>query len=319
MASLFPGFEYDIFISYRHNDNRAGGVTEFVEHLKAELAATIKEPLSIYFDSNPHDGLLENHDVDKSLERKLNCLIFIPIISQTYCDPKSFAWQHEFVAFNKLAKEDSLGRDVLLSNGNVASRILPIKIHELDANDTAAIEAEIGGVLRAIEFIYKEPGVNRPLKVTDKKKENQNHTDYDNQVNKVANAIKEIISGIKSTGKSSNSFSAHRQEQTHEIRKVGLAHSRRKKKMSWIALVALAAITVLCYFLYTTNKHLPTIDDIDKSIAVLPFVNISDDPNQEFFCDGLTEEIISQLSNVQNLTVISRRSSMSFKGTRKKS
>ncbi len=91
MPSILPGFEYDIFISYRHNDNRNGGVTEFVEYLKAELAATIKEPLSIYFDTNPHDGLLENHDVDKSLEGKLKCLIFIPIISQTYCDPKIIA------------------------------------------------------------------------------------------------------------------------------------------------------------------------------------------------------------------------------------
>lgn len=316
MASLLPNYEYDIFISYRHNDNRTGGVTEFVEHLKAELAATIKEPLSIYFDTNPHDGLLENHDVDKSLERKLKCLIFIPIISQTYCDPKSFAWQHEFVPFNKLAKEDSLSRDVVLSNGNVASRILPVKIHELDAEDTAIIEQEIGGVLRAIEFIYKEPGVNRPLKITDKKEDNQNHTDYHNQVNKVANAIKEITSGIKSTNRDSNSFSDPQKEQTNKLRKVGLAHSR-KKTMRWMAAVALAAIAVLAYFLLTFNKQLTTLEEIDKSIAVLPFVNISDDPDQEFFCDGLTEEIISQLSNVQNLTVISRSSSMSFKGTRK--
>ncbi len=65
--------------------------------------------------------------------------------------------------------------------------------------DKAVIESEIGGVLRGIEFIYKEPGVNRPLKVTDKKEENQNHTDYSNQLNKVANAIKEIITALKNS------------------------------------------------------------------------------------------------------------------------
>ena len=123
MLSILPNFEYDIFISYRHNDNRSGWVTEFVKALQEELAATIKEPVSVYFDTTPHDGLLETHNVDKSLEGKLKCLIFIPILSQTYCDPKSFAWQHEFVAFNKLAKEDQFGRDIRLSNGNVASRI----------------------------------------------------------------------------------------------------------------------------------------------------------------------------------------------------
>ena len=198
MPSIIPDFEYDIFISYRHKDNKGDHwVTQFVTALKAELEATFKEDISIYFDTNPHDGLLETHNVDKSLEGKLKCLIFIPIISQTYCDTKSFAWQHEFVAFNKLAKEDQFGRDIKLSNGNVASRILPIKIHDLDAEDKSLIENEIGGVLRAIEFIYKEAGVNRPLKSSDSKTDNQNKTDYRNQVNKVANAIKEIITALK--------------------------------------------------------------------------------------------------------------------------
>ncbi len=133
MPSILPDYEYDIFISYRHNDNLDGWVSNFVANLEKELRGTIKEPLTLYFDKNPHDGLHETHNVDKSLEGKLKCLIFIPIISQTYCDPKSFAWQHEFVAFNKLAQGDELGRDITLYNRNVASRILPVKIHELDA------------------------------------------------------------------------------------------------------------------------------------------------------------------------------------------
>src|SRR5882762_859780 len=174
MPSQINGYEYDIFISYRHNDNRSGWVTEFVKALQEELAATIKDSVSVYFDINPHDGLLETHSVDKSLEGKLKCLIFIPIISQTYCDPKSFAWQHEFCAFNRLAKEDQFGRDIKLSNGNVASRILPIKIHGLDAQDKALLEKELCGVFREIEFIYKEAGVNRPLKSDDRKEDNLN-------------------------------------------------------------------------------------------------------------------------------------------------
>ena len=141
MASILPGFEYDIFISYRHNDNRSGWVTEFVSALQEELAATLKEPVSVYFDTNPHNGLLETHNVDKSLEGKLKCLIFIPIISQTYCDSKSFAWQYEFTVFNKMVKEDQFGRDIRLSSGNVASRILPIKIHDLDPEDRTLLES----------------------------------------------------------------------------------------------------------------------------------------------------------------------------------
>ena len=198
MSSSVSGYEYDIFISYRQKDNKYDGwVSEFVENLKRELEATFKEDISVYFDINPHDKLLETYDVNASLKEKLKCLIFIPIISQTYCDAKSFAWQYEFVAFNKFAKTDKLGRDIKLISGNVASRILPVKIHDIDMEDKTLLENELGVVLRAVDFIYTEPGINRPLKPSDNKIENQNKTEYRNQLNKLANAIKEIIGSIK--------------------------------------------------------------------------------------------------------------------------
>ncbi len=50
------------------------------------------------------------------------------------------------------------------------------------------------------------------------------------------------------------------------------------------------------------------------SIAVLPFVNMSDDPKQEYFSDGITEEIITALSKTPKLFVIARNSSFTYKG-----
>jgi adenylate cyclase len=50
------------------------------------------------------------------------------------------------------------------------------------------------------------------------------------------------------------------------------------------------------------------------SIAVLPFVNASDDPKQEYFSDGISEDIITDLSKLGGLMVISRNSSFSYKG-----
>ena len=136
MASLFPGYEYDIFISYRQKDNKGDRwVSEFVEALKTELESIFKEEISVYFDINPRDGLLETHDVDASLKKKLKCLILIPVISRTYCDPDSFAWKNEFKAFIEQASHDQFGLKVTLPSGNVASRVLPVRIHDLDSDD----------------------------------------------------------------------------------------------------------------------------------------------------------------------------------------
>lgn len=197
MSSLLPGYEYDIFISYRQKDNRSDQwVTHFVQALREELDATFKESISIYFDSNPHDGLLETHDVDGSLKEKIKCLVFIPIVSQTYCDPKSFAWQKEFRSFVEFAKGDQFGLDIKLGNGNVAKRVLPVRIHEIDEADKKLFEDVIGGVLRPVDFIYKSPGVNRPLKASDIPERNLNRTIYGDQINKIANSLKDIVNAV---------------------------------------------------------------------------------------------------------------------------
>ena len=285
MPSLIPGYHSDIFISYRHKDNKGDRwVTEFVSALKTELEATFKEDISIYFDSNEYDGLLETHIVDKSLESKLKSLIFIPILSQTYCDTKSFAWQHELCAFNKVAKEDQFGRDIRLNNGNVASRILPIKIHDLDTHDIAVFTNELGGILRSIEFIFKSPGVNRPLRADDRREDNLNRLSYRDQMNKVANAIKEITNGIRFPDRPGQSGN-----QGGEPSPLPIAAIEEK----------------------------PASGLNDKSIAVLPFVSLAQDASQDYFADGITENILVQLASLKNLRAISRTSIMRYKKTTK--
>ena len=52
----------------------------------------------------------------------------------------------------------------------------------------------------------------------------------------------------------------------------------------------------------------------DASIAVLPFANMSGDPGQEYFSDGISEELLNQLARIPSLRVIARTSSFAFKG-----
>jgi len=311
MSSLIPGYEYDIFISYRQKDNKGDRwVSEFVEALTTELESTFKEEISIYFDINPHDGLLETHDVDASLKEKLKCLIFIPIISRTYCDPKSFAWEYEFKAFVEQASHDQFGLKIKLPDGNVAGRVLPVTIYDLDSMDIKECESVLGGMLRGVEFIYKEPGVNRPLTPNDDENKNLNRTKYRNQINKVANAVKEIVEGIKNPGVKSQTVAT-----------IITGIKPEKKKMSWRKTAVTAAIMISALILFLLII-LPLIRSStgassanDKSIAVLPFANLSNDPEQEYFTDGMVDEIIDRLFKIGDLKVISRTTSMSYKNT----
>lgn len=301
MSSLLPGYEYDIFISYRQKDNRYDGwVTEFVQNLKKELDATIKEDVSIYFDENPHDGLLETHHVDKSLERKLKCLIFIPILSRTYCDPTSYAWNQEFLPFRDQSKSDSLGPEVRLRNGNVASRILPVRIHDLEEKDKALFEKETGSVLRAVDFIFRSAGVNRPLRSKDDELKEITHTAlYRDQINKAANAVSELLAAMTSTAPAES-----REGKGRVIQE--LSGVRLKKRKRFLSIASLVILVLAVVFLLNYEKWLPEPEL--KSIAVLPFKNLSPDPKDQYLADGFHEEVINRLYLQKNLLVIAPQS-----------
>ena len=316
MPSIIEGYYYDIFISYRQKDNKHDGwVTKFVDNLKGELEATFKEDVSVYFDENPHDRLQETHNVDKSLEGKLKCLILIPILSLTYCDPNSYAWQYEFLAFNKLAKEDHFGRDIKLRNGNFANRILPIRIHDLEQEDIKLFEKETGSVLRALDFVFKtSTGVSRPLKVSeDHPNDNLNKTFYGDQINKVAHAIKEIILGMKSESvqvvKEKTQTRVTFDETIIEEKRAELKKSvisPNNKLISTLAIIAiLIAAGILLYPKIFKRDKFEDIRDADGriSIAVMPFENHTRDTTLNWFGRGISSLIINGLGNSSELAV----------------
>jgi tetratricopeptide (TPR) repeat protein len=311
MASIVNGYEYDIFISYRQKDNKGDRwVSEFVEALRTELESTFKEEINVYFDINPHDGLLETHDVDASLKEKLRCLIFIPIISRTYCDEQSFAWKYEFKAFIEQASHDQFGLKVKLSDGNIANRVLPVRIHDLDDTDIKMCESLLGGVLRGVEFIYKSLGVNRPLRSEEEKPhENLNHTIYRDQINKVANAVKEIASGLKTGEAVSHKektepvmpWEERAKNEKKLIRQVNPSSFNKIKLqtgiMSILILLALAGVFIYPKIFKTDSLKNLRASDGRITLAVMPFQNMSSDSTLNYLKEWIPESIVSYLSN----------------------
>jgi tetratricopeptide (TPR) repeat protein/TolB-like protein len=316
MSSIIEGYNYDIFISYRQKDNKGDKwVSEFVEAFKTELESTFKEEISVYFDVNPHDGLLETHDVDASLKQKLNCLIFIPVISRTYCDSKSFAWEHEFKAFVEQASQDKFGLKVTLPNGNVASRVLPVRIHDLDAEDIKLCESVLGGFLRGVEFIYKEPGVNRPLMANEDHPDNNlNKTFYRNQINKVANAVKEIITGLRKgedvSGKNKPDSTLPWEEVKKGKRVIPEEKSGGLNRNKLLSYVVTGVIVLVFLGVFAIPKIFKR-DPVERlrasgekiSVAVMPFQNLTNDTLWNVYQKGIQWSLISILSDPGELRV----------------
>jgi TolB-like protein/DNA-binding winged helix-turn-helix (wHTH) protein/Flp pilus assembly protein TadD len=83
-------------------------------------------------------------------------------------------------------------------------------------------------------------------------------------------------------------------------------------KKSVFALLLVLAI-LMAWMLRPKNSQSPAI----RSLAVLPLENLSGDPSQDYFSDGMTDELITELGQISGLRVISRTSIMTYKGARK--
>jgi TolB-like protein/Tfp pilus assembly protein PilF len=102
-------------------------------------------------------------------------------------------------------------------------------------------------------------------------------------------------------------------EKTDDIPGTTKEISKRSKK---ILIYSGLFVIILLSIFYTVFDFTGDKDPID-SIAVLPLANLSGDPSQEYFSDGMTEAVISELANIKALKVISRTSVMRYKNTDK--
>ncbi len=108
--------------------------------------------------------------------------------------------------------------------------------------------------------------------------------------------------------------------------KTGELENKNPKKWRFIVIATVIALAAGVGALLLVQLQAPEIEEasakkiaileLDKpSIAVLPFANMSGDADQEYFSDGISEDIITDLSQLSNLGVIARNSSFAYKGT----
>jgi serine/threonine protein kinase/tetratricopeptide (TPR) repeat protein len=101
---------------------------------------------------------------------------------------------------------------------------------------------------------------------------------------------------------------------------------RLQRRLWWSALTFISVVAVLAFFLWRANQQSQrhaapgplALPGAINSVAVLPLENLSGDSSQDYFSDGMTDALITELSHIRKLRVISRTSVMQYKRTQKR-
>jgi serine/threonine-protein kinase len=105
---------------------------------------------------------------------------------------------------------------------------------------------------------------------------------------------------------------ALQQEATGTVKTVVV---RKQSKLPWILAATLLVLGLIGAYFFMPGFY--SSEQTARTIAVLPFTNLSGNPEDEYFSDGITEEVIAQLAKIAKLRVISRTSIMHYKNTEK--
>ena len=153
--------------------------------------------------------------------------------------------------------------------------------------------------------------------------------DFDHGLNKAIAKLREALEDSNASSRLIETIPRRGYRFTAEVKWVGPRHGlpvaeealpqpelRRFPARYWIAglVLAMLAATAVWFNRQTLSVWLGIRPAI-QSIAVLPLANLSNDPSQEYFADGITEQLITDLSYAKQLRVLSRSSTIGFKGS----
>ena len=277
-----------VFLSYASQD--AAVARPIADALRAA-------GIEVWFDQSE----LRGGDVwDQTIRRHIReCALFVPIISaHTQARPEGY-----FRLEWRLAEQ----RTHLM--GRSRAFIVPLCV-----DDTPETEADVPDSFSAAQWT-RLPGGNTP-------------SDFVERIARLLSSNEQLTSTAAKSQAAAASVAANLQ--THVPASVKETHRpTQRAKLRWL-LIAAAVVIAAGYFAvdhWLMSKRAaefsaPAVQSIataqntipEKSIAVLPFVDMSEKKDQEYFSDGLAEELIDLLAQVPNLKVTARTSSFYFKG-----
>jgi TolB-like protein len=129
-----------------------------------------------------------------------------------------------------------------------------------------------------------------------------------------------LIATVEWRNKGESPAETDTEKASAQVLKDSLARSSHFPRQAWGAALLLAGLLVGALLFHRIDNDgsgdqlTQTVATGEPSIAVLPFANMSPGPGQDYFADGLSEELIAQLANLPGLRVIGRTSSFAFKG-----
>ena len=275
-----------VFLSYASQDAEAA--RRICDSLRAA-------GVEVWFDA---DGGLEHGDEwDAKIRRQIKeCVLFIPLISA------NTQARHE--GYFRLEWELAAERAMSIASG--VPFILPVVI-----DDTLEPDALVPDRFRKVQWTRLPGGVISP----------------DVQA-RLLKLWSHRVSLVSQEGKRAG---AREERSSHSA--IAPAPTRNKPS-ALIATVAVAAVALTSWWFSRNNATSPpsvatapkttagakpasplALAESDKSVAVLPLENLSPDPENAFFTDGIHSEIIATLARLSDVKVIARSSTMAFKGT----
>ena len=102
-------------------------------------------------------------------------------------------------------------------------------------------------------------------------------------------------------------------QRTDEVRPHESIARRTGRKLDFVIIGVLLAVIAIMAFRYYRPGSAPNEDAAQRSIAILPFIDLSQTRDQDYFSDGITEQIINSLAHVHGLLVVARTTAFSFK------